>query len=178
MTGALADVLDVGKVLVGALGGGAILRVFQWRSQTRLVDAQADVQEATADATETEATAKLIAAATQTVAATGPLLSAEIARQSAQVDRLAAELTELRGEVLRMMGRATEDRVQIHTLSAELAAERARSARTDAYLVALRAWASDAVREIRRLDGTISDPPAPYDPPSPPPVPAPRPPSD
>lgn len=179
MIGTLQDAVDGAKVIAGAIGGGALIRMFQMRSQNRLTDARAGVEDAKADATGVHGTAELLAAATQTVAATGPLLAGEIARQSAQIDRLDAALTEVRSEVLRLMGQSTEDRVQIRILSAELEHERARTSRTDAYLVQLRLWASDAVREIRRLDGTISDPPfPPLDPPMPSPVPAPRPPSD
>jgi hypothetical protein len=158
VTGTLQDAVDVVKVLGGAVGGGAALRMFQLRAANRLTAAQANVEDAKADATEAHATAELIQAATQTVAA--------------------GELQEVRSQVLVLMGQATEDRVTIHTLRAELAAERARNTRTDAYLIALRGWASDAVREIGRLGGTISDPPAPpLDPPTPP-VPAPRRPSE
>lgn len=174
----IQDTIDVAKVAVAALGGGAVVRLLQLRAANRLTDAKADREEATADATETHATAELIQAATQTVAATGPLLAAEIGRQASEVARLATELTELRAEMLRLMGQSTEDRVQIRILTSDLEQERARSARTDAYLIALRGWAADAVREIRHLDGTISDPPSPYDPPASPSVPAPRPPSD
>ncbi len=188
MTGRLDDLIELGKIAAGAIVGGGGLKLLQLRAANRLTDAQADVQSATAEATEAHATAELIHAATQTVAATGPLLSAEIARQAGHVDRLDAQLVELRAEVVRLMGRSTEDRVEILTLTArtqaltdQLAAERARNTRTDAYLGLLRAWAGTAVREIARLGGTIADPPEPpLDPPAAfgPPVPAPRPPSE
>lgn len=178
MTPAVQDAIDLLKIVGGAVGGGAFLRLLQLRSTNRLTDAKADREEAEADATESEATVKLIQAATGAVEVTGPFLMSQLQAIQAANERQAAELQEVRTEVWRLMGQATEDRVQILTLTAELERERARNTRTDTYLAALREWAADAVREIRRLDGTISDPPTPpLDPPSPS-LPAPRRPSD
>lgn len=108
------DLAQIAVVIGAASGlGGGLAYLLTLRQRRQILSSEAELGEARANSVEADGQSRMLTAAASAIGSMLPSMQSQIEEIRAENRQLRVELVEVRAEVVMLMGKSTEDRVEL-----------------------------------------------------------------